>query len=78
MDKEIKNKLKEYKDQLLAEKKMRATLLNKDTDFGLLESFIQKANENPNLRVELHLRDGTTVYIKTVSSVDKIDPYLGE
>lgn len=77
MDKEIKKQLKEYKQQLLMEKKKREQLLNSKTDWAALEQFIQRCNENPDLRVDIELRDGTVIHLKTVAK-KKFDPYLGE
>lgn len=46
------------------EEKLRKTLLNHKMDLGLLEQFIQKCNENPDLRIDIHLTDGTVLNMK--------------
>lgn len=77
MEKTIKQQLKEYKQQLLREKQERDQLLNAKTNWAALEQFIQRANENPGLRVDIELRDGTVIHLQTVTKVH-IDPYIGE
>ena len=47
MDRAIKQQMKEYKLQLLRDKKEREQLLNAKTNWAALEQFIQKVNENP-------------------------------
>lgn len=77
IDKDIKKQLKEYKQQLLREKQERAQLLNAKTNWAALEQFIQRANENPGLRVDIELRDGTVIHLQTVVK-RQFDPYIGE
>lgn len=77
MDKDIKKQLKEYKQQLLREKRERDQLLNSKTNWAALEQFIQRANENPGLRVDIELRDGTVIHLQTMSK-QRFDPYIGE
>ena len=77
MDRTIKQQMKEYKLKLLREAKEREQLLNAKTNWGALEQFIQKVNENPGLRVDVELRDGTVVHIQTVTK-KQFDPYIGE
>lgn len=74
---EIKKQLKEYKQQLLREKRERDQLLNSKTNWAALEQFIQRANENPGLRVDIELRDGTVIHLQTVVK-KAFDPYIGE
>lgn len=74
---EIKKQLKEYKQQLLREKRERDQLLNSKTNWAALEQFIQRANENPGLRVDIELRDGTVIHLQTVVK-KAFDPYVGE
>lgn len=73
----IKQQLKEYKQKLIQEKKEREQLVNNKTNWAALEQFIQRANENPNLRIDIELRDGTVIHLQTVKKV-RIDPYIGE
>ena len=74
---EIKKQLKEYKQQLLREKREREQLLNNKTNWAALEQFIQRANENAGLRVDIELRDGTIIHLQTMSK-QRFDPYIGE
>lgn len=59
----LKEAIKFYKEKKLEEKQKKA-LLKKDMDFFLLEQFIQKCNENPDLRIDIHLADGTLINMK--------------
>lgn len=74
---EIKKQLKEYKERLLREKRERDQLLNNKTNWAALEQFIQRVNENPDLRVDIELRDGTVIHLQTVAK-RQYDPYIGE
>jgi hypothetical protein len=77
IDKDIKKQLKEYKQQLLREKREKEQLINSKTNWAALEQFIQRCNENPNLRVDVELRDGTVIHLQTVTK-KQFDPYIGE
>jgi len=77
MDKDIKKQLKEYKQQLLIEKREREQLINSKTNWAALEHFIQRCNENPDLRIDIELRDGTVIHLQTVVK-KQFDPYIGE
>lgn len=59
----IKETLQFYKERKL-EEKQKKTLLKHKMDFSLLEQFIQKCNENPDLRIDIHLSDGTLINMK--------------
>lgn len=77
IDKDIKKQLKEYKQQLLREKQEKEQLLNNKTNWAALEQFIQKVNANPDLRVDIELRDGTIIHLQTINK-RQFDPYIGE
>ena len=64
LDKEIKQKLKEEKKRLLSEKQMKEQLLTSKSDWSLLEKFIQEINLQPDLKIEVHLNDGTALYLR--------------
>ena len=53
-----------YKEKK-AEEKLRKRLIKRNTDFAILEQFVQKCNENPDLRIDIHLSDGTVINMKT-------------
>lgn len=74
---EIKKQLKEYKQKLIQEKKEKEQLLNNKTSWAALEHFIQRCNENPGLRIDVELRDGTIIHLQTVVK-KQFDPYIGE
>ena len=60
--------LKEARDfyrQKKKEEKLKKKLLGKKSDWHLLEQLIQKCNENPDLRIEVRLNDGTVLLLKT-------------
>jgi hypothetical protein len=60
----IKESIAYYK-QLKAEEKQKKKLIRAKTDFYLLEQLIQKVNENPDLRIEVRLADGSHLLLKT-------------
>lgn len=74
---EIRKQLAEYKQKLIQEKREREQLLSNKTNWGALEQFIQRCNENPDLRVDIELRDGTVIHLQTVTK-KQYDPYIGE
>lgn len=75
LSRKLKNKIKAYREQLLKEEREKAMLLNSETNFSLLETLVQKCNANPNLRIDVHLKDGAVINLKTFNSEPKIDPY---
>ena len=77
IDRTIKQQIKEYKQKLIQDKKEKEQLLNTKTNWGALEQFIQRVNENPGLRVDVELRDGTVIHLQTVTK-KQFDPYIGE
>lgn len=60
----LKETLAFYKERK-AEEKLRKRLVRRNTDFAILEQFVQKCNENPDLRIDIHLSDGTVINMKT-------------
>lgn len=61
---------REFYRQKKAEEKLKKKLLNKKTDFNLLEQLVQKCNENPDLRIEVRLTDGTVLLLKTYHKLE--------
>ena len=55
------------------EEKLKKKLLSHKTDFHLLEQLIQKCNENPDLRIEVRLADGTVLLLKTYHKTETHD-----
>src|SRR5574344_2501856 len=64
LDKEIKQKLREEKKRLLSEKQLKDQLLSKKSDWSLLEKLVQQINLQPDLKIEVHLNDGTVLYLR--------------
>jgi len=56
-----------------AEEKQKKRLIRKSMDFNVLEQLIQKINDNPDLRIEVHLVDGTRLLLKTYHKVETHD-----
>jgi hypothetical protein len=61
----ILSETRAYYKQLKAEEKQKKKLIRTKTDFHLLEQLIQKVNENPDLRIEVRLADGSRLLLKT-------------
>lgn len=59
----LKEAITFYKERK-AEEKQRKTLIKRKMDFSLLEQFVQKCNENPDLRIDIHLLDGTVINMR--------------
>ena len=55
------------------EEKQRKTLIRRKMDFTLLEQFVQKCNENPDLRIDIHLSDGTVINMRCYQKKDTHD-----
>lgn len=55
------------------EEKLKKKLLGKKSDWHLLEQLIQKCNDNPDLRIEVRLNDGTVLLLKTYHKVETHD-----
>lgn len=68
----FKEALSYYKERK-AEEKSKKKLIRKNCDFNLLEQLIQKCNENPDLRIEVRLNDGTVLLLKTYHKVETHD-----
>jgi hypothetical protein len=64
---------REFYKQKKKEEKLKKKLLGKKSDWHLLEQLIQKTNENPDLRIEVRLTDGTVLLLKTYHKVETHD-----
>lgn len=58
----------------LEEIKKKETLIRHNTDFAMLEEYIQQCNNNPGLVINVTLADGTKLEIKTVKDERKVNP----
>ena len=61
----ILSETRAYYKQLKTEEKQKKKLIRAKSDFHLLEQLIQKVNENPDLRIEVRLADGSRLLLKT-------------
>lgn len=68
---ETRKALKKAKKEFVEEMKMRQRLIRQNTDFAMLEQFIQSVNNNPGLKITFTLKDGTVVELKTVHERQK-------
>ena len=64
---------REFYKQKKKEEKLKKKLLGKKSDWHLLEQLVQKCNENPDLRIEVRLNDGTVLLLKTYHKVETHD-----
>ena len=69
--KEIKQALKQARKEIVENAKKRQMLINANTDFAMLEQFIQSVNTNPGLKVKFTTKDGTVVEIETTQKRNK-------
>lgn len=53
-----------YKEKKKIEKQKKMLVRNSLTN-GIFEEFMQRINDNPDLRVDVHFPDGTTLHMKT-------------
>ena len=59
-----KEAYKSYKIYIQNELEKKA-LLSSKSDWSMLESLVQKCNDNPNLRITVYLNDNTRIDMKT-------------
>lgn len=71
MRKETKKALQEAKKEIVEQVKLRQMLVNHNTDFAMLEQFIQSVNNNPGLKIKFTTKDGTVVEIETTQQRHK-------
>ena len=64
---------REFYKQKKREEKLKKKLLGKKSDWHLLEQLVQKCNDNPDLRIEVRLNDGTVLLLKTYHKVETHD-----
>lgn len=61
----LKKQAKADFERKVYEAREKNKLINSDSNWGMLEYFIQQCNDNPNLRVQIRTRDGTVIEMKT-------------
>ena len=65
LNKEIKNKIKKYTDELLFEEKNKKELLNTNIDYGYIQKLLNMCNENPDLAVTIYFKSGDRMTLQT-------------
>ena len=71
LDKETSKALKEAERKVIEEMRLRKALINRNTDFAMLEQFIQSVNANPGLKIRFTTKDGTSVELQTTTERHK-------
>lgn len=69
----ILNESIKYYRGLKQEERNKRKLLSEKSDFHMLEQLIQKVNDNPYLRIDVSLKDGTVLHMKTYSNESRQD-----
>ena len=65
MDKEIRNKVRKYKAELLWEERKRQELLNTNIDYGYIQKLLNMCNENPDLAITIYFKSGDRMVLQT-------------
>ena len=65
LNKDIKNKIKKYTDELLFEEKKKKELLNTNIDYNFLQTLINKCNDNPDLAITIYFKSGDRMVLQT-------------
>lgn len=65
VNKEIKNKIRKYTDELIFEEKKKRELLNTNIDYNFLQTLINKCNENPDLAITIYFKSGDRMTLQT-------------
>lgn len=65
LNKDIKNKIKKYTDELIFEEKKKRELLNKNIDYNFLQTLINKCNDNPDLAITIYFKSGDRMVLQT-------------
>lgn len=73
LQKQLDQKLKQVTDQFFAEAAGREKLLSSASDWSMLETLIQQCNSNPNLKVDVNLKDGTVLHLRCYNAPEKRD-----
>lgn len=65
LNKEIKNKIKKYTDELIFEEKKKQELLNTNIDYNFLQDLINKCSDNPDLVITIYFKSGDRMTLQT-------------
>lgn|SRR5574344_1443354 len=64
LKKQVSQKVRQMTDKMLAEAEAKEQLINSKSDWSMLEALVQKINQQPNLKIKVTLRDGTTLDLR--------------
>lgn len=65
LNKEIRKQVKEFQKKLLEQEAQKEMVLSHNMDWAFLEEMVKKINENPFLKIEVVLKDGTKLNLQT-------------
>lgn len=65
MNKEIREKINKFTEELLWEEKKKQELLNKEIDYNFLQTLINKCNDNSGLVITIHFKSGDKMVLQT-------------
>ena len=65
MDKEIRNKVRKYKAELLWEERKRQELLNTNIDYGYIQKLLNMCSDNPDLAITIYFKSGDRMTLQT-------------
>ena len=65
LNKEIKNKIKKYTEELVFEEKKKQELLNTNIDYNFLQTLINKCNDNADLAITIYFKSGDRMTLQT-------------
>ena len=65
LNKDIKNKIKKYTDELIFEEKKKRELLNTNIDYGYIQKLLNMCNENPDLAITIYFKSGDRMTLQT-------------
>lgn len=74
LNRNISKLVQDFKAELKQRLELEETLLSSHPNFAALEQFIQSINNNPNLKVSITLKDGTTYRIETIKEQKSKNP----
>lgn len=69
MDKELKEKIKKATEEIIAEEKLKKKFIRDNLDGNYLQYMINRCDANPNLVIELEMKEGTKITIYTKKEV---------
>lgn len=68
--KELKEKIKKATEEILWEEKKKRELLEKEIDYDFLQTLLNKCDNNPDLTINIYLRNGERIVLHTKHKVN--------